>query len=325
MATKLLSEKYGADLYGVLNCYDRVIISGNVHPWCYAKGMTKYLYINEIRIFDYKEFAQPLRDVLRANAETIAKQKGLEIEFIRKSKSFRKEDRIREILETYGDHPGLVHIFSAMETCTAYYPWHDKQTHKTYLKSRRGKCLHYYFYFIDQDFGLCYLRVPTWCPFRLQFYFNGHNWLANQLKQRGMAFEQCDNAFLGIADFEVANQLTAQLDIETLHAKLDSFAQRYCPVVTQSGLQYSWSIMQAEYATDLVFKHQGTLQAFYPLLLEALIPWPGQAGGETRRRCHFLGPQAARQLPRRDGQSLQCAVVGSPHQAPDGAGRHQAV
>jgi hypothetical protein len=195
----------------------------------------------------------------------------LEIEFIRKSKSFRKEDRIREILQTRGQHPGLVHIFSAMETCTAYYPWHDKQTHKTYVKSRQGKCLHYYFYFIDEDLGLCYLRVSTWCPFRLQFYFNGHNWLANQLEQQGIAFEQHDNAFLEIADFGIANQLASQLDIERLHAKLDNFARRYCPVVTILDLQYTWSIMQAEYATDLVFKRQSTLQAFYPHLLETLI------------------------------------------------------
>jgi hypothetical protein len=271
MVTKLLSEKYSAELYGVLSCYDRVIISGNLLPLCYDKGMTKYLYINNIRIFDYKEFAQRLRDVIRANAEAIAQENGLEIEFIRKSKSFRKEDRIREILQTRGQHPGLVHIFSAMETCTAYYPWHDKQTHKTYVKSRQGKCLHYYFYFIDEDLGLCYLRVSTWCPFRLQFYFNGHNWLANQLEQQGIAFEQHDNAFLEIADFGIANQLASQLDIERLHAKLDNFARRYCPVVTILDLQYTWSIMQAEYATDLVFKRQSTLQAFYPHLLETLI------------------------------------------------------
>jgi hypothetical protein len=271
VVTKLLSEKYSAELYGVLNCYDRVIISGNLHPLCYDKGMTKYLYINNIRIFDYKEFAQRLRDVIRANAEAIAQENELEIEFIRKSKSFRKEDRIRKILQARGDHPGLVHIFSAMEGCTAYYPWHNKRTHKTYVKSKQGKCLHYYFYFIDEELGLCYLRVPTWCPFRLQFYLNGHNWLANQLKQQGVAFEQHDNAFLDIADFDTANQLAAQLNIEHLHAKLDRFAHQYCPVTTVLGLEYSWSIMQAEYATDLVFKDQRTLQAFYPLLLEALI------------------------------------------------------
>jgi hypothetical protein len=271
MATKSLSEKYGAELHGVLNCYDRIIIAGHVHPLCYAKGMTKYLYTHNIRIFDYKVFAQRLRDAIRAKAEAIAQENGLEIEFIRKSTSFRKEDRIREILQARGNHPGLVHIFSAMERCTAYYPWHDKQTHETYVKSRQGKCLHYYFYFIDEELGLCYLRVPTWCPFRLQFYFNGHNWLAHQLKQQGIAFEQHDNAFLDIADFDTANQLAAQLNIEHLHAKLDRLAHQYCPIATALGLEYSWSIVQAEYATDLVFKDQRTLQTFYPHLLEALI------------------------------------------------------
>jgi hypothetical protein len=271
MATELLSEKYDADLYGVLNCYDRIIISGSLHPLCYAKGMTGYLYANGIRIFDYTTFAKPLRDEIRANAEAIAKENGVEIEFIAKSKSFRKEDRIQEILRVRGDHPGLVHIFSAMESCTAYKPWHDKQTGKTYVKITKGKCLHYYFYFIDEELGLCYLRVPTWCPFRLQFYFNGHNWLANQLKQHGIPFEQQDNAFLYLDDFDLANQLAAQLDIENLHDKLDAFARRYCPAVSILGLEYNWSIMQAEYATDLVFKDQRTLQAFYPHLLEALI------------------------------------------------------
>ena len=271
MTVQLLSEKYSADLFGILNCFDRIIISGNVQPWCYAKGMTKYFYMHNIRIFDYKDFVLPLRDAVRANAETIAKEHGVEIEFVRKHKAFRKEDRISRILQTHGDHPGLVHIFSAMETCTAYYPWHDKQTHKTFLKARTGKCLHYYFYFIDEDLGLGYLRVPTWCPFRLQFYFNAHNWLANQLKQQGIAFRQLDNAFLTIDDFDTANELAAQLDTTMLHAKLDRFAQQYCPVIAAHGLEYGWSIMQAEYATDLIFKDQGTLQAFYPHLLEALI------------------------------------------------------
>jgi hypothetical protein len=267
---KLLADKYSTELHGVLNCYDRIIITGNVHPLCYPKGMTKYLYMHQIRIFDYtSEFAEPLRNGLRANAEAIAKENGLEIEFIRTS--FRKGDRVRRILATRGDHPGLVHIFSAMERCTAYYSWHDKKTGKTFVKSRPGKCLHYYFYFIDQELGLCHLRVPTWCPFRLQFYFNGHNWLANQLKQQGIDFHQVDNAFLEIADFDLANQLAAQLDVPMLHAKLDQFAQQYCPVIADLELTYSWSIMQAEYATDLVFKHQQALQAFYPYLLETLI------------------------------------------------------
>ena len=108
MTTILLSEKYETDLHGVLNCYDRLIISGNLHPLCYEKGMTGFLYQHQIRIFDYKDFAQPLRDIIRDNADAIAQENGLEIEFIRKSKGFRKEKRIQKILRTRGHHPGLV-------------------------------------------------------------------------------------------------------------------------------------------------------------------------------------------------------------------------
>jgi hypothetical protein len=271
MGTPLLSEKYAAEMVGVLNCYDRVIIRGNLQPLCYAQGMTKYMYDHNLRIFSYGQFAVSLRDEIRQRAEAIAVENQIEIEFIRKSQAFRKEDRIQAILSKRGQQPGLVHIFAAMERCPAYRPWHDKTKGQTYVKSSSGKCLHYYFYFIDEELGLCYLRVPTWCPFGLQFYFNGHNWLASQLAQHKIAFEQRDNAFVHLADFERANQLAAQFNLENFQAKLDQLAQAYCPVVTKLGLSYHWSIRQAEYATDLIFKSAQTLQAFFPLLLAALI------------------------------------------------------
>jgi len=265
----LLSERFAQELDGVLSCYDRVVITGNLHPLCYAQGMTRYLYQKGIRIFDYAKFAEPYREHIRENAEKLAEKNEIKIEFIRK-KDFRKEARVQEILKTRGELPGLVHIFGAMEACNSYRPWHDKSTGKTYLKSDSSKCMTYYFYFVDEQLGLCYLRVPTWCPFRLQFYFNGHAWLASKLRAKNIQFEMVDNAFAQIADYAVANQLSDELDVESLHQRLDAFAQLYCPVVTELELAYQLSIMQAEYATDLVFKSQKTLQAFYPHLLETL-------------------------------------------------------
>ena len=266
---ELLSEWYSHELDGAVSCFDRIIITGSLQPLCYAQGMTRYLYQQGIRIFDYAKFVEPLRERIRENAEALAEANSVKIEFVRK-KDFRKENRIQQVLKERGDQPGLVHIFGAMEACSSYRPWHDKVTGKTYLKPDSSKCMTYYFYFMDEQLGLCYLRVPTWCPFRLQFYFNGHNWLANQLKQRGVAYKMLDNAFVHIADYTVANQLANEFDVEILHLRLDEFAQRYCPVVTDLKLTYYWSIMQSEYATDLVFKSRDTLQAFYPHLLETL-------------------------------------------------------
>src|SRR5262249_49945719 len=106
---------------------------------------------------------------------------------------------------------------------------------KTYLKPDQGKCLYYYFYFVDEELGLCYLRVPTWCPFRLQFYFNGHNWLASQLKKKGISFMLRDNAFIEIADREKAQKLADKFDPASLHRRLDRLAATYCPVAELSG------------------------------------------------------------------------------------------
>ena len=85
------------------------------------------------------------------------------------------------------------------------------------LRYKDGKCLHYYFYFLDPEFGLCYLRVPTWAPFRLQFYCNGHSWLAGQLQQAGIAYEPLDNTFRTLADPARAQALADAFPVERLH------------------------------------------------------------------------------------------------------------
>jgi len=246
---------------GVLSCYDRVVITGTLPGLCYADGMTRYLHTAGIRIFDYPRWAEPLRDEIRANAERIASEAGLEIDFIRRD-NFRKEDRVRQILRKRGDHPGLVHVFSAMETCATYKPWHDKKTHRTFLKYAKSKCLHYYFYFVLPDLGLCYLRVPTWAPFRLQFYFNGHNALSASLRKKGIGHHLLDNAFVQCDDWGTAQALADRLKPDKIHRLLDRAALEYCPVVKQFA-RYHWSLMQVEYATDLVFRKQEDLKHLY--------------------------------------------------------------
>jgi hypothetical protein len=89
--------------------------------------MTSYLYAHKVRIFDYAQFAKPFRERLHENAERLAKENGIEIQFLRK-RNVRKEDLAEAVLTKRGRHPGLVAILSAMEPCSTYQPWHNKQT-----------------------------------------------------------------------------------------------------------------------------------------------------------------------------------------------------
>ena len=266
-----LQDRYAKQIAGSFSCFDRIVVTGTIPGWCHASGMSLYLNQNKIEIFKFARFAEPLRDEIRAGAERLAAENCIEIEFIRSAKAFRKEDRIKKIISDRGDHPGLIHIFSAMETCPSYSPWHDKATGNTFLRSKKTKCIHYYFYFIDAEFGLCYLRVPTWAPFRLQFYCNGHNYLANRLQTEGIGFTPLDNTFLKIDDFARAQELADAFSVERLHRALDAFAKRYCPVIRLSPNSYHWSIMQAEYATDIVFKRKEDLHYLYENLVKTAI------------------------------------------------------
>lgn len=267
---ELITERYKDEIGFVLSCYDRLVFAGSLPEISYSQGMTNYMNQHGIKIFDYPKFAEPFKETIRANAERIAKENGVEIEFIRKA-GIRKESIISDKIAKRGSHPGIVHIISAMEACNTYKPWHNKTTGKTFLKPDTSKCLHYYFYFIDEQVGLGYVRVPTWCPFRLQVYINGHNLLASKLRKAGIEYTMIDNAFDSLEDAGKAQELSDNISIEKLHRKLDEFAWLFCPVYKDFKLRYHWSVMQAEYATDIVFKKQESLQTIYSELIATAI------------------------------------------------------
>jgi hypothetical protein len=265
-----LTERYDSKIVGVLSCFDRVVVQGTLPSVCYPQGMERYLSMRNIRFIDYPRFAEPFREQIRENAVRLAREAQCEIEFVRKS-SFRKESRIAEVLAVRGSHPGLVHVLSAMEGCISYQYRFDKGRQRNCLKYDSGKCLHYYFYFIDAELGLCYVRVPTWCPFRLQLYYNGHNHLATRLASARVSYRMVDNAFVEVGDIVEAQRLADEVDVARLHAKFDRYAALCCPAAAALGQHYHWSLMQVEYSTDLIFRSQADLKPMYESITRTAV------------------------------------------------------
>ncbi len=303
--TSALLDRYDDRIAGVVSCYDRVVITGTLPTVCYAAGMTRFLYARDVRIFDYPQFAATLRDRVRERAAWLAAQAGISIEHIAKS-HIRKESVVAKALETRSDHPGLVHVISAMEACDAYQPWHDKQTHKTYVRPDTGKCLHYYFYFLDDELGLIYLRAPTWAPFRLQFYCNGHSWLARRLAAEGIGFTAADNAFVRIDDWARAQELADGFSPDRLHRVLDHYAALCCPVLDVFAQVYHWSLMQVEYAADVVFRSAATLGPLYEQLTRESV-----LSVKAEQIASFLGHKITPQLAQELGTQFSTRIEGT--------------
>ena len=148
----LITKTHQDIIDGILYCYDRILINATAYSFGFPDGMAMFFNKQGYRIFDFANVFTPVTEAIKENAERLARENGLEIEYIRNTKAFRKEDKIASIVN--GRKEEHVHIFSALEVNKTYRPWYDKTTGKTYFKADRTKCLTYYFYFIDREFGM---------------------------------------------------------------------------------------------------------------------------------------------------------------------------
>ena len=259
------------DILGTNGCFDRVIVSGTFIPLSYVEGLSRFLSANEILLKEFLPHARSLADSLKAHAKSLAEQANVPYIYLNDS-STRKETLVKSLIRKRGEHPGLVAVLAALEVSPSFDIFKNKQRHKLELVQRPRKCLHFYFYFIDADFGLCYFRVQSFFPFRVQIYFNGRERLARKLDRAKIAYHKSDNCFTSIADFETAQQLADELDVSHLHTFFDSWAEQYVSILPDLRqkwqLSYHWSIRQIEYAYDILFKSQGKLDAIYKQLLQ---------------------------------------------------------
>lgn len=172
-----------------------------------------------------------------------------------------RADPAKSVSSAFNSYQGLV--FQSESSSHAHLHYFESTPGRTFLRHDSGKCLHYYIYLVDPQFGLCYARIPTWLPCRLQIYVNGHNWLASQMKTHGITFTKADNLFTNISDFSKAQHLSDSFSPEVLHIFLDRCAREYCPIFEDLTATYRWNFMQAEYSTDIVFSSKDTLVPLY--------------------------------------------------------------
>jgi hypothetical protein len=174
---------------------------------------------------------------------------------------------------------------------------------------------------MDAEFGLVYLRVPTWSPFRLQFYCNGHSRLARQLTAEGIGFTLADNAFLRIDDWQRAQDVADAFYPDLLHrvnpclfasrprcgAKWrDRYAEQCCPVSGVFAQSYHWSLMQVEYATNLAFRSTATLEPLYEQFFRESVL--SVLSVKAEQIATFLGRQITPQLAQEIGSQFSTRI-----------------
>jgi len=164
---------------------------------------------------------------------------------------------------------GLICAIKTLEACkTAKVVGNEG---KQFLKTSATKCLHYYLYYLDKEFGFMFVKIQTWFPFNIQVYINGRELMKHVFDANSISYQCYDNSFTDISDVAKAQELADKFDSSKLCRRLDAFARSISPfldtVQNQFGQGYSWCVDQCEFATDIMFKERSFLEDIYPSLV----------------------------------------------------------
>jgi hypothetical protein len=263
-------KRHEKDILGVLSGFDRIRFRGTIRWFGSIRGVMTFLWEIQVRLTQFTAWAKGLTQQIVEASERIAATAGRPMVYL-PSSSTSKEDLALAIAKADNVTEGLVCVFKCVEQCHTFKVGPNAQTKQIELRQLPGRCSHYYFYMLHPRFGLLHLRLQTWLPFTIHVCMNGREWLARELRQRRIGFEQRDNCLVWIEDIGAAQKLADQQLRTDWGGLLDDLRRMFHPVhETMFGkqlLDIYWSADETEWATDVMFRSKAALARIYPALV----------------------------------------------------------
>lgn len=261
---------------GSLTTFDRMIFKGYLTGLFPDGAFGRFLNRQGVLLKDFGSYVQKATARLKEHVQALAAAAGRPYQYLDSPHTHAseqsKEALARAIAARDGVEEGLVCVLAVLEPCWSFDVRGNRETKKLEVVRRRRKCLHFYFYQIDPEFGWMHVRLQSWFPFTIQIYINGRERLSRQLDELGIGYERYDNSFLRIDDVARAQELCDRFAHRSLVGVFHRFARQINPWLGRiHGLgfgRYFWVLDQCEGATDVMFRDRATLAALMPDLSE---------------------------------------------------------
>lgn len=249
----VLSDKITLDI----ECVDRVYLNGYVKYLQMPGGVVNFIREQIGWPIPSPKVLYEMTTQFRAAVEGFASDQGLEIVTFKKGDD--KNVIAQEHLAGFEGQSGVVLIGKAQEKAFAFKGRRaDKGTKVWFNYSRQSVCVtHYYFYILDEEFGLFFIKVYTYLPFEVKVCFNGHEWAKQQLRKEGTGFEALSNGFLSCDDPMCLQAICHQLNAEKVQTLFDRWVEQLpWPLSAEhrtAGYKHLLSVWQIEISRTQVF------------------------------------------------------------------------
>ena len=158
-------KKHADGIIGALAMFDRVIFKGHINNFFYDSAFARFLFSQQVLLKNFADYVKATSDQLKAHAQQMAEAAGRPYIYLAGTHTHRhgqsKEARAREIAERDGVSEGLVCVLATVEACQSFGVRYDIKTGKLKAFSQLRKCLHFYFYWIDPEFGWMHVRLQS--------------------------------------------------------------------------------------------------------------------------------------------------------------------
>lgn len=249
-----------------LDCVDRLYLNGYVAALQRPEQLERFLRFHRRQPILSPALLKRMTDGFVASIHAFAKRQGVPI--VAFPRGQRKEEIARGYVARFPKPEGVVLIGVAQEKVSAFRAVQagPHRRHRTLpggppprFTFFRGTVdvNQYYFYILDRDFGLCFIKFSSYAPFGVRVWVNGHQWAKRRLAGRGIGFEELDNGFLCCEQPEKLQEVCDSFGAEHIEAFFRRWLSRlphpFAREDLRVGYRYQLSILQMEVSLTQVF------------------------------------------------------------------------
>jgi hypothetical protein len=273
------TERYGDLISGSYDCVDRVVLNA-YFPLGHGPGGFRHWWRrlhdgSDDQLDDTHLMRMAGRFARRVKAWAAAN--GVPLVFCTAGE--RKHRIAEEYLEKNSVAPGVFMILAARAPAAVWKVHRSAGGAITNLEKKREYVYHYSFHIMDPAFGHLTIKMSGHPPFGAQVMLNGHEYVAVAAHAEGIGFTKEGNCFTEIADPQrlarVADAWPQQAAIGRLGQVCDRWIYSACLCFgldleeqERSGFGYAYSVYQAEYSRNLLFRSGAQMERLFDRILD---------------------------------------------------------
>src|SRR5262245_12923935 len=224
-------------------CFDRILLNGLIQPFQQPERVVGFFNT-------YRRLYPVTRQLLHGIADHFQKWLKGWTENAKVPVVDAPKGRRDEFVDPYfkrAKPDAIVIVLKAREPARVMIAIGDKMADRWHLELSQRWVAQYNVYINDARWGRMFVRMCPYLPFSARVCLNQHHWLANRMREEGIRFQQCANAFLKCAAPKRLQELAIKCPSSFWHSLRWASSRNTLPKCRRMPKQQLLAVLRCEH------------------------------------------------------------------------------